>query len=706
MRNLEGRITLTDAVCRATNLTDRFSAEDLHLIGNACKRGYEADEASRADWLRRTQAAMQLALQITKAKTFPWPNCSNIAFPLLTIAVLQFHSRAYPALFAGPDIVKYRVPGPDPTGVNTDHAQRVSRFMSYQALEEDQAFEEQHDRLLINVPIVGCAFVKTRYSSAAGHSLSEFIPAHDLVIDYYAKSVESAARKTQITPLSRNEVYERCVSGVFCDILEDEWYKVPFQPETSQASLERDRIAGVTRGEADESTPIFFCEQHCWLDLDGDGYAEPYIVTFEPQSGCVVRIVARWERPEDIERVTAKGGTRILRIHATEYYTKYGLIPAPDGSIYDIGFGVLLGPLNESTNTLVNQLTDAGTMATTAGGFLSRGVKIKGGVVSFSPFGWNTVESTGDDLRKGIFPLPVREPSNVLFQLLTLIINYTQRISGSTDATVGENPGQNTPKGNLDTMVEQGLKIYGAIFKRLWRSMRDEFRKRWALNAVYLPDSVRFGDGQIGREDFLESPSNLCPAADPTMVSDSMKVQQAVAIKQAAATTPGYNLAVVEKNFLTALHVDGIEQLYPGPDKVPPLKNPKVQVEELKLQAMQARIQADQKQHMLDLAEEHQLNAAKIVQLEALAAKAMAEANGVAAGHQIAAFEAALGALKHHNDGINKRLELMLKEASDENIPGNGGRVVPPPGHSGLPGASQGGSAGPDGAMGAGPIQQ
>lgn len=651
-------------LCYESNLTSRFSDEDLKAIGEHCYAGYDRDQQSRDKWLQRTHAAMEMAMQVAHEKTFPWPDAANVMFPLVTIASLQFHSRAYPAMFSGPEIVKYRVPGVDTDGSLTAKANLVARYMSHQCLDLDESFEEQHDRLLINVPIVGCAFVKTKRNTARNINTSSLVLARDLVVDYYAKSINDAVRKTHLIPLYRNEVYERCEGGTFKDIREETWYTVPFAPPTLPQDALRQKAEGKAQPlEADESTPLLFGEQHTWLDLDGDGYAEPYIVTFELSTKHVVRIVARWERPEDMEFI----GSKVLRINATEYFTKYGLIPAPDGSIYDIGFGVLLGPLNESVNTIVNQLIDAGTMSVAAGGFLARGVKIRGGAITFQPFGWQHVDTTGDDLRKGVFPLPVREPSQVLFALLQLLINYTQRISGSTDTMTGENPGQNTPASNMETMVQQGMQVYAAIFKRMWRAMRDEFRKGFVLNARHMPDSVPFGGAKVTRAMFLEDPSLLVPAADPNLVSESMKLQQAVAIKQSAQTTPGYDIPAVERNFLRTLRVDGIEVLYPGPDRVPPLKNPKQIVEELKLEAAKMKLESETRQFIAQLMEDHELNEAKIRELEAKAIEHMANAQGVETGHNIALLEAAIGALKAHNDAVTDRILALQqpKEKSD-----------------------------------------
>jgi len=661
MLNLETTLRIDLATTQATNLAGRFSEVDQARLADYIWQGYSNDLQSRSQWERRMQAAMDLALQLQKDKSFPWANSSNVAFPLITIATLQFHSRAYPALVSGPEIVKYRVMGEDPRGEEKARALRIGAHMSYQILEEDQSWEEQHDRLLINLPIVGCAFKKSFHSASLRSNKSELVLAKDFVLDYYAKSVETCARKTHVIPLSRNEMYEKMLLGVFNDYTEEEWFQQPARVLEVPGESRTDQRDGVRPPPADAATPFTTLEQHCWLDLDGDGYAEPYIVTIEGASKKLLRVVARWERMEDVLKTSAG---RIYSIRATEYFTKYTFIPAPDSSIYDLGFGILLGPLNESVNTAVNQIFDAGTMATTGGGFLGRGAKIRGGKLQFAPLEWKTVDATGDDLRKSIFPLPVREPSPVLFNLLSLLINYTERISGSTDIMVGENIGQNTPKGTADMLVEQGSKIYSAIFKRVWRAMKEEFKKLYALNGIYLPSFHSFGaaGAKALREDYLGDPSRLVPAADPNVVSDAARLQQAIMLKGAAAQTPGYDLEQVERNFLRANKVDGIDLIYPGPGKIPAPPNPRIQLEEMKLKAVAMKLEQQKTEFLISMMEEQRVNSAQILKLEAEAKLTYAEVDSLAKQGKIAAFEASIGALKAHDEGMRHRIELALQE--------------------------------------------
>lgn len=311
-------------------------------------------------------------------------------------------------------------------------------------------------------------------------------------------------------------------------------------------------------------------------------------------------------------------------------------------------------------------LLDSGTMQTTAGGFLGRGAKIRGGVYTLAPFEWKRVDSTGDDLRKSIYPLPVNAPSDVLFQLLSLLINYTSRVSGTTDITVGENPGQNTPASSMQTMVEMGQKIYTAIFKRIWRSSKEEFAKLYKLNATFLPPDVPQAYGAT-RADYKGDASTISPVADPNVTSETMRLQQAVGLKQAAATIPGYNKDAVETRYLKALRIENIPEVFPGTQGQPPAKDPKLVIEEAKIQGRLAEqdkaLQAQMQQFVVSLQEEQRVNNAKIVELQAKAQNEAANAQTEVVYAQVALVNAQIADMKRQNEHINKRIEQMLAAA-------------------------------------------
>jgi chaperonin GroES len=703
--SLNKNITINEDVAKAPNLCNRFDDADRTTIGQLVWDGYQRDRQSRMKWERRSEAGMNLAMQIQQDKNFPWPQCSNIIFPLITIASLQFSARAYPAIIQGTDVVRYRVIGEDPQGMLREKAKRIASHMSWQVLEEDAAWEEQHDRLLINLAIVGTNFVKSYFSPSLGHNVSELVMARDLIIDYYAKSVEAAARKTHVVPLYRNEIYERCMSGVFCDVRDESWFNSAPSPTVEEPNNKHDNRQGIVQPQSDEDTPFKTLEQHRLLDLDGDGYAEPYIATIEEGSHNLLRLVARWESEEDVMR---NENRKIIRIKPTEYFTKYSFIPAPDGGIYDVGFGVLIGPLNEGVNTGINQMFDAGTMQTTGGGFLGRGAKIRGGVYTFAPYEWKRVDSTGDDLRKSIVEKPEVEPSGVMYQLIELLIQYTDRLAGTVDQMVGENPGQNTPAETSRNTTEQGMQVFSMIFKRVWRSMKEEFKKLHQLNGRYLPIKQIYGTkGAFAlREDYKDNADQVVPVADPNIVSKATRMMLAGAIRTAAMQVPGYDVQEVERNFLRAMGVEEVDKFYPGADKVPPLPNPKMAVENLKLQAKQMDLQYKKWELVTQLQADQKKSLAEIRKLEAETIALLAGVQSEHAALQLKAYESVISALHEHVGMLNERMqELSGGEGEDKS---NGAGIQDMEGgaaHAGAIPVSANGAGGAQGAMGGGSLQ-
>jgi chaperonin GroES len=653
-------------ILASDNLAEKLSEHDLDSLGRDVVKTFEDDKRSRYDWEKRTEDAMKLALQVMEEKSFPWPNASNVKFPLITIAALQYHARAYPALISGTQVVKVRTIGDDKQGEERNRARRVERHMSYQVLEEDENWEDQMDKVLITQPIIGCAFKKTYYDVVKNHNISENILAKDLVVDYYTKSLETASRISHVLYLSKNDIYTRVLNGVYRDVELDNT-KRQMQDGLTQA---KDKAQGLSEPqENDEDRPQELIEQHRSIDLDGDGYQEPYIVVVDRDSKQVLRLVARFF-PNSVKFK----GEDILSITAENYFTKYPMIPSPDGGFYDLGFGSLLGPLNESINTLINQLIDAGTMSNTGGGFLARGIKLRGGTMGFTPGEYKPVDTTGDDLRKGIFPLPVREPSQVLFTLLSLLINYGERIGGSVDILVGENPGQNTPAETSRTMAEQGQKIFSGIFKRTYRSLKEEFRKLYRLNQLYFDKRLDLGDLVVLPEDYTADSKNIRPAADPNMVTDSQKLTQANMVMQRANPMLGYNIREVELYLLRSWKIpeEELVRLLPdpqSPDFKPPPILPKIQEAQIKVQGKLKEVQmkaAIESAKLEIVAKESQ---AKIDKLQAEALKLLEEADSESAKVQIAAINAQIGAQKAHQDHLLEVAKLLheIAQAKEDN---------------------------------------
>ena len=656
-----------EELLRSPNIAQDMDSEELSSLGFKLMEEINMDLTSRIEWEERNEKSNKLALQVVERKTFPWPGASNVKFPLITIAAMQYHSRAYPALISNNDVVKCKVYGKDDDGEMHKRADRISRHMTYQVMEEDEGWEENTDKTLLVQAISGTAIKKSYFDPVKGHNVSELVLPNDFVVNYYTKSISESPRVSHRILLSSNELHERKVRGVFLDV-EDE--VPPSQINQSMLTQAKEDAQGVRMQTGDDATPYEFFECHCWMDLDEDGYKEPYIVYIRRDTGKIYRIVARYFE-DSIEYHNGE----IIRIKPEQYFTKYGFVPSPDGGFYDLGFGVLLGPTNDSVNTIVNQLIDAGTMSVTGGGFLGRGVKIKGGDYSFKPHEWKRVDSTGDDLRANIFPLPIREPNQVSYQLLQLLINYGERIAGATDIMTGVSPGQNTPAETSRNTVEQGMKVFNGIYKRTWRAMKEEFQKLYRLNQLYLPsEPVEFeynNELQFVLPDDYSMDMNLVkPAADPNVVSDSQRQMQAQAVLQLAQSSGGFNMYEVQKRYLDALKVTAIDQILPdpkGPNAIKPGPSEKMQIEKMKNDERQMNHQLKFKLGIAKLMQQAELEQAKITELQAKAVLELEQADGVKSGHAIAMLEAQIGAKRAHVDGIIKSIEMMQNLEKEAN---------------------------------------
>lgn len=581
-----------------SNLAEGMSEDELRKIGRECKLGYEADELSRKDWLKDVEKWTDLAKLVIQHKSFPWPNASNVKYPLLATAAMQFAARAYPSLIpSNGQVVTTRIIGKDPDGKKNIIADAVSEYLSYQIMEEMQGWEEEMDRLLIMLPIVGTMFKKTYWDPITKQNCSSIVLPQNIVVDYWAKSMSKAERISEIFEINDRVVKERQAAGL--------WLK---KVDLGEASLaEQIEFKKNQPTVNDDITPYVFIEQHTYLDLDDDEYKEPYIVTFHRQTGKVVRIAARYE--EDGVHIDDKGN--LVRIDPTQYYTKFGFVPNPDGSFYDIGFGILLGPINESVNTLINQLIDAGTVNNLQSGFIGKGLRLRMGEQRFTPGEWKLVNNTGDDLKKQIVPLPSKEPSKVLFELLQFLVQSGKELASVADIFTGKMPGQNTPATTTMATVEQGMKVFTAIYKRIFRSLGEEYKKLYRLNSVYLnPNTyIEVLDMNIGPDAFKLDDHRIIPGGDPNAVSQQEKQMKAQKLMEMLGAGLPLDPVQVTIRLLQADEQPDwqkliVQQVLQTGQMPPPPVDPKVQALQVKAQmdaqAGQQQMQINQQSAMMD----------------------------------------------------------------------------------------------------------
>lgn len=573
----------------------------LNTIGEKVRREYEIDVRSRSDWLSKAKEALDLAMQVAKPRQGPWPNSSNIVYPLVAMAAQQFAARAYPAIINAPDVVKGVIvgkdegqpaidpntgqqakgPGGEPIweqdprtgvaqepGIKRKRADRIGEHMSWQLLEEQPEWEEETDKLLHILPIAGCAFRKTYFDPGEGRNVSCLVFAQNLVVNYWAKSLDTAPRITEEIKLYPVEIEEKVRAGLF---LKHE-YGLP--PDAN----------------GDDDAPHEFLEQHRRLDLDGDGYAEPYIVTVHKATSKVARILARFDA--DSVKFSSRRPDRIAKIDPVQFYTKYDFLPNPDGGVYGVGFGQLLGSINESINTSLNMLFDAGHLQNAGGGFIGKGLSMHGGEVRFHPGKYHFVNSPGRAIREAIVPLEHGGPSEVLFKLLGFMIEVGDKLASNTEVLSGQQTGANVPASTTLALIEQGLKVFTAIYKRVHRSLKSEFDKLYRLNRLFLEETSQYRWGEEWRTitlDDYRKGSSVEPISDPQMVSDMQKLVRAEFLK-GFLNDPLFDGMEIRRRILKAARIEDIDALLkpnPAPDPAAMLKG-----EEIKIKHMVGKAQA------------------------------------------------------------------------------------------------------------------
>lgn len=576
-----------ETVVNSVNVAENLSQEELDEIASDLHASIKQDERSMEDWFKKYNDYLELAMQIKKKKTFPWPNAANIKFPILTIAALQFQARAYPALVDGKSIVKGRVVGYDPSGNKALRAERIGKHMTYQLMDEIENWDEDMDRLCLLLPIAGCVFKDIGWDSLDEKIFADLVLPTDMIIDYWAASMEDARRITRKLYFFQNTIIEKQRDGIFLDV------ELSPPPQYTKTKEEEERQARKYSGGQPSDTPYTVYKCQTYLDLDNDGYKEPYIVLLTEHDKKILRISPNFSL-EDVKK-NAKGD--IVKIRPKKNFVKYDMFPSPDGGLLGVGFGLFLGSLNEVVNSSINQLLDQGTMLTTSGGFLAKGIKLKGGRMSFEPNEWKVVPTTGDDLRKGVVPLPIREPSEVLLKLLLAIDQKSTQIPAISEISTGKLPGQNTPATTTISSIEEGMKVFTAVYKRIHRQLKKEFRIIFNLNKQYLTEDKYFAvldsdgtekQGMVSLDDYKADDLDVIPDSDPNVASAVIRLLKAQALLELiplGAVDP----AKAGQRILIAMDQPNPQELMPQPQPDP------------KMAAMQAKAQMDQQKSQMEM---------------------------------------------------------------------------------------------------------
>ena len=549
------------------NIADDLRDEEVAAIGERCRLGFQEDETSMADWFSTVERGMKLAKQVYEAKNTPWAGAASVKLPLISTATLHFGASAYAELIKPGDIVQSHMPGLSPIAQALQaespeeaegiagqmgammhlRAKRVEKYMNWQLQDEIPEWEGDMDRLLHMLPVVGCVHKKTLYNATEGRADITLCDPKAIVINQSVRSLDKARRVSERLPvMSENDLVERVRAGLFTDRV-----YTPLE-DTKDGKLYE------------------FIEMHRWYDLDLDGYEEPYIVTVGSKDWKVARIVARYEQ----EGIQANEAGEVLKIDAVQHYTKYEFFPDMEGGYWSLGWSHFLEPLTASANGLVNQMMDSGTLSNTRPGFMSQSVKLQeGGVIQFKVGEYKRVKAMGMKLADSFYHPPIMEPSQVLFALLGFITDGARELSSVTDASLGEIPA-NTPATTVLTMIEQGQRVFSGIHKRIYRAMREEFKKLYRLNGIYC-DPMQYqnllNQPADPRQDFNAQDMDVVPTASPELSSKHQRRAQAEALRYASydpagMPVPGVDIQAVAR-FCFEQITDDVDMFFPEPSE-------------------------------------------------------------------------------------------------------------------------------------------
>ncbi len=564
-----------EEILASKNLAAELDEMELLSIGRVCRDEYNADLDSRAEWQESYHAALEMAMQIRQHKTFPWSGASNVKYPLITMAATEFASRITPLLFNDVKMVK-PLTSSGASSETKKAAEEIAEHMHWQLTNGIPGWVDSQDQNMHILPIVGTTFKKSYHDPTIDQIQSELILPDDIVVDYYASSVVECERISHRIRMTPNQIESRQNAGIYQKV---NWDFISTDPTQEMAAGTKKLIEETIGmpGQVTSTTPAVVIEQHRLWDLDGDGLAEPYIITFDATSGWIYRIKANFSE------ASIRRNTGIVQHIATDqYFTKYIFLPSFDGSFYGVGFGRLLGSLNPALDTLINQLIDSGTLSNTQGGFFTRGTRMRAGEIKIKMGTWLPIDAHGGDLRKSIVPYPTKDPSNVLFTLFGALLQAGEKVGSITDPLTGNAPGADISGASLSMLITQGEKVFSAALKRVYRSAATEYSLIFQMNRKYMSKYVFGGNQTVTKATYNKFNGVILPNADPTVISGEQKVAQARAALEMVGS-PYVSEKTAIKMYFEALGMYNVEDLIIE-EPAPPTPTPKELIEQAKLQ--------------------------------------------------------------------------------------------------------------------------
>ena len=549
------------------NLAEYLEQDELDNIYSDLVDAVEADKSSRQGWEDTYKEGLETLGMNYEERSQPFEGASGVMHPLLAESVTQFQAQAYKEILPSNGPVRTQVVGaknPD----SEAQASRVSEFMNYQLMNVMEEYDTETDQMLFYLPLSGSAFRKVYYDQNLGRAVSRFIPAEDLVVPYATTDIYSAGRITHIVDMSMNDIKKLQQAGFYRDVNISESMMV--DTDTDEIQEEIDELQGIepSYGESDQ------CELYeIHTDLDISGYEDldaegeptgiklPYVVTLSTTNSEVLSIRRNYRQNDPLKK----------RIN---YFVHYKFLPGL--GFYGFGLTHMIGGLSKASTSILRQLIDAGTLSNLPAGFKARGIRIRNDDQPLQPGEFRDMDAPGGSLRDAFVPLPFKEPSGTLLNLLGTLVDSGRKFAALAEMQIGD-ANQNMPVGTTVALLERGTKVMSAIHKRLHSSQRFEFILLAKVFSDYLPPEYPYmtsaGDGMIKQMDFDER-VDVLPVSDPNIFSMSQRVMLANEILQVVNSNPQIHgpqgMYEAYRRMYASMGVQNIEQLLPPPPQPMP----------------------------------------------------------------------------------------------------------------------------------------
>ena len=549
-----------------SNIAESLDESTLNSIAIELTSGIEKDKSSREDWEKTyTDGLKYLGMKFDQERSEPFAGASGVIHPLLGEAVTNFQAQAYKELLPSNGPVKTQVVGKYDAVVE-EQAQRVKDFMNYQITHVMEEFDEELDQMLFYLPLAGSAFKKIYYDESLGRAVSKFIAPEDLIVPYFSTDLESCPRITNVVKMPENEVKKLQAIGFYRRI---EVSSVD-SDQGSQVQEEINELSGIEPSYDTDEVSLLY-EVHANLEIEGfedidemgeiTGVKLPYIVTIDSNTNNILSIYRNYEENDPFRK-------------KIEYFVHFKFLPGL--GFYGFGLTHMIGGLSKASTSILRQLIDAGTLANLPAGFKTRGIRIRDEDTPIQPGEFRDVDAPGGSLRESIQPLPFKEPSNTLLNLLGILVNAGQKFAAISEINVGQgNP--NAPVGTTLALLERSTKVLSAIHKRLHNSQKKEFRILSSVFKEYLPEeypyNVANANNTIKLADF-DDRVDIFPVSNPDIFSQSQRIAMAQEMMQLVQSNPEVHgpsgIYETYKRMYAAIGVDNTEQILMHPPQTEP----------------------------------------------------------------------------------------------------------------------------------------